>query len=473
MQSLGFTTFIQTSNHTPIELDGGLRVMTVATIAPADGPLGDSALAVDDGEVRIFNQNDARPVHLDPIHEFVPYDVHLTQFSGAIWYPMVYRFPKSMKDALGKKKRETQMARALRYTHQVGATYVIPTAGPPCFLDDALWAFNDFGDDPANIFPDPMVFLDFMRANGSDNGCLMIPESVATIRPGELTIEHPIPEGEARAIFTDKRAYLTEYKRRQEPVLAAEKASWVRGKVDILAEIKAWFEPILELADRTAVGINGRILLDCGDPQVVLDFHERTVYAWEGEPCEYRFVVASALIETLIVDHEEDWVNRLFLSCRFEAERKGAYNEFVYTFFKCLSAERIEYAEGYFAEQMSEDEYWECEGYLVQRRCPHLKADLTRFGEVQDGILTCTLHGWQFELETGRCLTMAGKRLYSEKLETPEVAAAMKTEHHMASTPTAAPAGVEGDNHTEELDDLPLGGTVVAAESAHLSRSAD
>ena len=38
---------------------------------------------------------------------------------------------------------------------------------------------------------------------------------------------------------------------------------------------------------------------------------------------------------------------------------------------------------------------------MIQRRCPHLKADLERFGEVDNGILTCTLHGWQFELATG------------------------------------------------------------------------
>jgi UDP-MurNAc hydroxylase len=44
--------------------------------------------------------------------------------------------------------------------------------------------------------------------------------------------------------------------------------------------------------------------------------------------------------------------------------------------------------------------------WVVQRRCPHLKADLTRFGEVDEhGVLTCHMHGWQFELPTGRCLT--------------------------------------------------------------------
>jgi UDP-MurNAc hydroxylase len=413
LEALGFTRFVETKTNVPFELDG-LRLMTVCTIFPADGPLGDSALAIDDGETRIFDQNDARPVDLDGAHAFGRFDAHFVQFSGAIWYPMVYRFPEQMKNALGRKKRETQMARSLRYSRQVDPDWIVPMAGPPCFLDDDLFAFNDFGDDPSNVFPDQPVYLEYMRSQGQDNGRLMLPGSVATIKPGWMEIEHPV---DPDLIFGDKRAYLEAFRERMRPRIAAERASWPRGQVDILAELRDWFEPVLDLADRTAAAINGRVLLDLGDPQVVLDFWTRKVYAWEGDEVEYRFWIEPALVEQLILDHDEDWVNRLFLSCRFEAERRGSYNEYLYSFFKCLSAERIEYAEGCYSEQLPEREFFECAGYRVQRRCPHLKADLARFGVVEDGILTCTLHGWQFELATGRCLTSDDRRLFSEPVE--------------------------------------------------------
>ena len=43
--------------------------------------------------------------------------------------------------------------------------------------------------------------------------------------------------------------------------------------------------------------------------------------------------------------------------------------------------------------------------WVVQRRCPHRNADLTVFGELDGCTFTCTLHGWQFDLESGgRCL---------------------------------------------------------------------
>ena len=42
---------------------------------------------------------------------------------------------------------------------------------------------------------------------------------------------------------------------------------------------------------------------------------------------------------------------------------------------------------------------------------PPPRADLSIFGEVDGGVLTCSLHGWQFDLETGACLTADDRRL--------------------------------------------------------------
>jgi UDP-MurNAc hydroxylase len=45
-----------------------------------------------------------------------------------------------------------------------------------------------------------------------------------------------------------------------------------------------------------------------------------------------------------------------------------------------------------------------------------MKADLTRFATVEDGVMTCALHGWQWELATGRCLTSDGHPLYARPI---------------------------------------------------------
>jgi UDP-MurNAc hydroxylase len=447
LRDLGFTKFLQTKNAEAMEVDG-LRLMVMAMTAPIDGPLGDSSLVIDDGETRLLNQNDSRPIDLDLLNSFGPFDAHFVQFSGAIWYPMVYQFPEKMLQALGRKKRENEMARALRYIREIDARYVVPSAGPPCFLDDHLFDFNDFDRSPTNTFPDQTVFIDYMKENGKHNGRLMIPGSVGMLTKDGFTIQHPMPDDEVQAIFTEKRAYLEQYRARQQPVIQAQKASWPRGQVDILAALREWFEPLMEMADLTAVGINGRVLIDCDVQQIVLDFHTRKVYAWTDEEWDYRFHIDHALLEYCIIHHEEDWINQIFLSCRFEAQRKGAYNEYVYNFFKCLTPERLQYAEGYYSEKTAVQQLWESHGYRIQRRCPHLKADLPRFARIENGVLTCTMHGWQFELATGRCLTSEGHPLYTQPIE----------QANNTDTSTAAPVkGQNGHEHNNGQVEASIG----------------
>ncbi len=55
--------------------------------------------------------------------------------------------------------------------------------------------------------------------------------------------------------------------------------------------------------------------------------------------------------------------------------------------------------------------------WVVQRRCPHRNADLAVFGEIEGCELVCTLHGWRFDLETGRCLTADDRSLRVRRRE--------------------------------------------------------
>ena len=68
LEKLGFHRFFETTDsvkHRVSGPKGDLDVMIIALRAPADGPIGDSGLVVDDGETVRFNMNDARPVDLD------------------------------------------------------------------------------------------------------------------------------------------------------------------------------------------------------------------------------------------------------------------------------------------------------------------------------------------------------------------------------------------------------------------------
>ncbi len=420
LQALGFSRFLPTRNGKAVELDG-LRVMISAVASPADGPIGDSILALDDGNARLLNQNDARPLDHDAIVAFGPYDAHFLQYSGAIWFPMVYAFPDRMKRTLGRRKRVNGMDRAMRYVRQYGARFVFPFAGPPCFLDDDLFSFNDVDRDPSNVFPDQTVFLEHMASAGLDNGRLLVPGSVAVLDDDGCAVTHLQSDQQVQAIFGDKGPYLRRYQQSQRPRIDAEKATWPTATTDLAAQLKAWWEPLLAQADHLCAGVGARVLLTTGGDRIVVDFLDRRVDRWSGETCRYRFEIPRPLVEACVQRREADWVNELFLSCRFAAERDGAYNEYVYTFFKALSEERLQYVEGWYAEQGAEDEECRAGEYLIQRRCPHLKADLVRFGRVDGDTLRCTMHGWRFDVATGRCLTSEGHRLRTRLDEQPEL----------------------------------------------------
>ena len=423
LEALGFHRFFETTDsvkHRVSGPKGDLDVMIIALRAPADGPIGDSGLVVSDGVTTAFNMNDARPIDLDVLAEgFGHVDVHMLQYSGAIWYPMVYDMPARAKEAFGTQKRQRQMDRCRQYIAQVGATWVIPSAGPPCFLDPELRDLNDDHGDPANIFPDQLVFLDQMRRNGHDGGLLMIPGTTAEFTGSHKdSLVHPIPDAEAEAIFsTGKAAYIEAYAQRAAPVLAALKASWAPADGDPLLEpLRARFEPIMSQTDQICDGIGYPVELRIGAETVVLDFPKRVVREpVSHEKFRYGFAIAPELVRTVLRDDEPDWVNTIFLSTRFTAWRVGGYNEYLYTFFKCLTDERIAYADGWFAEAHDDSASITLDGWEIQRRCPHLKADLSKFGVVEGTTLTCNLHGWQWNLTNGRCLTSRGHELRSAK----------------------------------------------------------
>jgi len=310
---------------------------------------------LDDGTARILNQNDARPGNPDELRALGPFSAQIVQFSGAIWYPIAYDFPPELRDRLAREKRVNQMERAQHYIEWVEAAHVFPCAGPPAFLDDDLFAVNDFDRDPANIFPDQTVFLERLRAAGIATGALLVPGSVVELDGTEAKITAPGPDAEVMRPFTDKRAYLDEYKRDWTNWLAADRRAWSHGRRDLVAELREWFEPLLQRAPITSAGIAGNVVLDVGEPDanVCIDFVESEVRVWNGEPYVYKADVDRRLIEALLERHIEDWVNALFLSCRFVGHRPDPanFNEFVMTFFKALSPERIAYVERCYLER--------------------------------------------------------------------------------------------------------------------------
>lgn len=426
LRSLGFANIIYTRAGEPLERDG-LRIMITPVRGPSDGPIGDSALSLDDGTAVLLNQNDSHPIDLEKIRAFGQVDAYFTQFSGAIWWPMVYDLPVKAKRTFAKLKRKGQTDRALFYIDKMEPRHVFPMAGPPCFLDRDLFKHNGYGEDDTSIFTDQHQFLtELEQAQPETSGHLLLPGTVVDVAAGECSVRQTgFTEAEIERIFVNKWDYLAELREERQDEIAAERQARAQVPDDMFEHLKAWWEPLMRRAEFLSAGIDACVRFEAGDLNLCLDFPNSEVRRYTDEKVRYWFRTEPDLVATNLARREVDWSNSLFLSLRFESGRIGKFNEYLYTFFKCLSFERLDYVENWYTEQRDTDEDMIIGEWTVQRRCPHLGADLAETGTLNGNVLTCNQHTWQFDLDTGKCLTELNHQIRSRRTSEAGAAAAL------------------------------------------------
>lgn len=414
LSSLGFKNFLKTKNGEETAIDSCTKIAIHVETSITDGPGGDSALVVSDGITRLVNQNDCRTGNLNALVEHGPVDLHWLQYSGAIWYPMVYEDSNDTKRKLAKAKVESQFARALKYVQTLNARAVVPSAGPPCFLDESLFHLNVITGDEISIFPDQREFLKRLKQLDRVDDILAIPGTVIEISPESITVTQP-ENIDIENIFTSKEQYLLKYQDDWASWLVSEKQRWATAPTDLISSLRLWFEPLMALAPALRTGIGANCLIKTDDLEILINFKTGMVENFEQQEFGFRFTIPRDLLETVVNQRAVDWSNSFFLSCRFSAWRSGEFNEYLYNFFKSLSVERIQRTEAEAASrlQINTDlsEEIQLGDYVMQRKCPHREADLSIFGEINGQELTCSLHGWRFDLNDGHCLNAENRPL--------------------------------------------------------------
>ena len=260
--------------------------------------------------------NDSRPPEPDRLLADGPLDVAFLQFSGAIWYPMVYDYPDNAQHVLGHKKRVAQLARAFRYIEVLDPAFVVPPPGRRASSTTTCSSSTTSRATSGTRSRTSRRSSSYIEEQGRAGGRLMLPGTVADIAPGRIDVTHPV---DPATIFDDKRAYLEAYQ--------ARKRARDRGRARALgaargwtscAELQAWWDPLLEQADMICAGIDQPVLLDCGDERIVIDFAQRVVRRpLDDEDPRYQFAVAARTRRPPRPRHVDDWVNELFLSMRF------------------------------------------------------------------------------------------------------------------------------------------------------------
>lgn len=411
LRGLGFHNIVLTVDGEEMALGPHLSVTIHCEAGFGTGPVAGSAIVISDGTGRLVNQNDCHPADPSILRSHGPVDLHWLQYSGSGWFPMVFEETPERMHELVAAQVSAQSTRAMLQVEAVGAGAVVPSAGPPAFLDPDLFRLNSIVGYEPSIFVDQPGFL-AQLAEAGHNGILVIPGTeIDLIADGEPRVTHPQPATDVEAIFADKEAYLHLYQADWLPWLNQVKASWSPPTPNLLATIKAWWEPLMAMAPTLCDAIGEVVVLEADDLSIAIDFPCREVRVWIGEPHGLRFHVRRELVETVVAQRVHDWVNSLFLSCRFRAWSKGGSKAYVDAFFSSLSVERMHLTEAGAVREMGPAGGGADDGdvligdWVVQRICPHRLADLGVFGEIDGDELVCTMHGWRFDLPSGRCRT--------------------------------------------------------------------
>jgi nitrite reductase (NADH) small subunit len=74
--------------------------------------------------------------------------------------------------------------------------------------------------------------------------------------------------------------------------------------------------------------------------------------------------------------------------------------------------------------------------YALENACPHMGAPLNE-GEIDDCIVTCPWHGWQFDVRTGLCENMPGDDARSFKISVSDHEIFLENERSEPKLPSA------------------------------------
>jgi UDP-MurNAc hydroxylase len=410
---MGFRNVRILDSRVPIEVDGA----RLAVIASDDPGTPDSALWIEQGGTRYFNQNDCEFTgpFLRGLKEQFPADVHFVQYAPANWFPMVYDYPEERKRAIYPSRRKSRLDKFVNFAAAVDAPHVVGFAGPAAFLDPA---FLDACLPSGGIMPG---FGDPERALSAAG----LRRKVVVPLPGDrLDGEGQIAKRGPYDGWDDSPGAREEYLN----AFAARKAPKVREELDSLQtsskpfgeELAAHLRAIAARAPYLAQELNTVVrfvISDLGEA-VTLDATRRpAVVATNGEGhANYTITTESRFLRPLVAgDWNWDW---FLLSMRFKAHRDpDEYNPWIQYFLSRSTPREARLIEDFVAGEVYEKHTVEAGGarYEIERWCPHARGDLAR-GTILGRVLQCPVHHMRYDLDTGACDSKGVRALRTKRL---------------------------------------------------------
>lgn len=337
-------------------------------------------------------------------------DVMTVQTSGASWHPICYDYPPPVRAEIERAKRIGKFRAVQRLVRAVGPELAVPFAGPPCFLDPELRQFNDSLRGPDGVFPDAEQATAWLREH-------LPQQRWACFRPGDrldLGSGDVIPDPvSARFDYAgDLDRYLDDYARDRAADLARVRAKAPRPGPDLAERFAEHFRELGALSPyvlgRVGMTVRFEVLGRHGGTwDVRLDADGATVdLAGTAPDPGYTFTVDSTWL-ACVLSGAVGWED-LLLSLRVRLRRDpDLYNDYLVGLLKHANAPALAAIERYETERSTDERITVRAGnrrWQIGRYCPHAGEDLAVSSIVEDGVLRCLAHNFDFDLATGRCL---------------------------------------------------------------------
>jgi UDP-MurNAc hydroxylase len=389
MSEMGFGNLVLLGHREQYALANGFNVTMLLDTSHKE----DSGLLLDLDGFRFLDLNDCNT----PLSE-LPTNIDLlaAQYSGAMWYPNCYAYPAEIMAQKVASVRASLIETLALKVELTGARTYLPSAGPPCFLDPALAAYNDRA---STIFPTWNEIGDeFVAACPSTR--------VLRIAPGDMMDRLAVGQaprllkGGADSWPANQQDYLADYRARRleewhdyysspaQPVTVPEMENYFR-------RLQQWNKRFLRdyrkdirfVADGVHWGIRlGRLA-------------ERFVFEDEPMDADYTLHVPPRILRAVLAG-EVGWEEAL-LSMRLSLHREP--DVFDLTLMSLLRYGNHPAQTMQLVRERENIETIDRDGLRMQRYCPHAGEDLT-YATICDGIVECPRHHWKWYARTGECL---------------------------------------------------------------------
>jgi nitrite reductase/ring-hydroxylating ferredoxin subunit len=382
LQQLGFGSVVELADWQPFDLGGGAQLTVVASSTKQ--LLAATAIVELDGQV-VVNQSDCGldPAALARLAAKRP-ALHVVQFSGPAYFPAAYDFPPDQMEVEAEKEMARRSADFYDAVAGVAARYVVPTGGP-CFLDGR----NFQPDAGEKLLPDADELI----------------AKVARERPELAERMRPLYPGDLATATAGDWRQLEEQRRVRRPLadglLDELRAS--AAPVEI-KDLRSHLRDLFQFEDMTwDLGLLIQVHLNDG-PSMWIDFRKKPYrFLTESEEAASHVVTVDSAWLSLVLQEKLSWHDLLMAGLVSVHRGSGPGSE------KLMAHFDFRHDRALFdlvrwrnpALITVQDEKME---YVCQRFCPHRGRDL-EYAIIERGVLTCTAHGWRFDLRKGgKCL---------------------------------------------------------------------